>query len=204
MDDADGGQRGCGLDLDRACCECWETSGGWTGSPRRSTVDHDAVMNSWPRLESGMGLLAQLHNLLRHLEVGEVGRRPRFANHLEPAAVASAVRRGVERIRSWDPTPAERRLVDRYDVGLDLRLSAGERAAPPLAMACQPLSRLVVGGAVGRSDGGAAPRRRRRARPGGGTAAHARAGPLAGHVRLTRTPRWISPVGQPPARSNSW
>jgi hypothetical protein len=71
-------------------------------------VDHDAVMDSWRRLEAGM---AHIHNLLRHLEVGEEGRRPRFANHLEPADVAASVRRGVERIRGWEPTPAERRLA---------------------------------------------------------------------------------------------
>jgi len=74
-------------------------------------VDHDAVMDSWPRLELGMALLAQAHNLLGRLEVGEEGRRPRFANHLEPAEVEVSVRRGVERIRGWGPTPAERRLA---------------------------------------------------------------------------------------------
>jgi hypothetical protein len=43
-----------------------------------------------------------------------------------------------------------RRLVDRYEAGLDLRLSAGERAALPLAMARQPLS--SIGGWVARLD----------------------------------------------------
>jgi hypothetical protein len=74
-------------------------------------VDYDAVMDSWERLEAGMALLAHTHNLLRPLEVGEEGRRPRFANHLEPTDVAASVRRGTERIRSWEPTPAERRLA---------------------------------------------------------------------------------------------
>ena len=74
-------------------------------------VDHDAVMDSWPRLEAGIALLAPVHNLLRPLEVGEDGRRPRYANPLEPADAAVSVRRGVERIQGWDPTPAERRLA---------------------------------------------------------------------------------------------
>jgi Ser/Thr protein kinase RdoA (MazF antagonist) len=74
-------------------------------------VDHDAVMDSWQHLEVGMALLADTHNLLGHLEVRQEGRRPRFANHLEPADVASSVRRGVERIWGWAPTPAERRLA---------------------------------------------------------------------------------------------
>jgi hypothetical protein len=50
-----------------------------------------------------MALLAQTHNLLRHVPVREEGRRPRFANHLEPADLASSVRRGTERIRRWGP-----------------------------------------------------------------------------------------------------
>jgi Ser/Thr protein kinase RdoA (MazF antagonist) len=74
-------------------------------------VAHDAVMGSWERLEVGMALLAQTHNLLRPVRVGEEGRRPRFANHLEPVDVAWSVRRGVARIRGWGPTPAERRLA---------------------------------------------------------------------------------------------
>jgi hypothetical protein len=97
-------------------------------------VDHDAVMDSWQRLEAGMALLAQVHNLLRDLEVGQEGRRPRFANHLEPAEVVVSMRRGVERIRGWDPTAAERRLagvaeklaelVSQAEVGLVVRLPA--------------------------------------------------------------------------------
>jgi homoserine kinase type II len=207
-------------------------------------VNHDAVMDSWPRLKAGVGLLAHTHNLLRQVQVGQEGRRPRFANHLEPADVAVSVRRGVERIRGWDPTPAERRLaavaeelaelvtqaevglvtrlprqlvhgdfwdnnvgfrhgrpvlladfdfmgerariddlaltlwcarcqlgadddpkergrlgrlVDSYDAGLDLPLSAAERAALPLAMARHPLS--SIGGWVARLDDQAAARR---------------------------------------------
>jgi Ser/Thr protein kinase RdoA (MazF antagonist) len=74
-------------------------------------VDHDAVMDSWQRLQVGMALLAHTHNLLRHVQVGEQGRRPRFANHLDPAHVAACVRRGTERIGGWRPTAAERRLA---------------------------------------------------------------------------------------------
>jgi hypothetical protein len=66
-------------------------------------VDHDAVMDSRQRLEIGMGLLAHTHNLLRQVQVGKEGRRPRLANHLEPADVALSVPRGVERIQGWDP-----------------------------------------------------------------------------------------------------
>jgi Ser/Thr protein kinase RdoA (MazF antagonist) len=66
-------------------------------------VDHDAVMDAWERLEVGMALLAQTHNLLRGLEVGQEGRRPGFANHLGSADVAASVRRGTARIRGCGP-----------------------------------------------------------------------------------------------------
>jgi homoserine kinase type II len=69
-------------------------------------VDHDAKLDTWERLATGMRLLARAHNLLGPLEVGEAGQRPRFANHLEPAGARAAVRRGTERIRSWGPTAA--------------------------------------------------------------------------------------------------
>jgi Ser/Thr protein kinase RdoA (MazF antagonist) len=74
-------------------------------------AEHDAVMDSWERLEVAMALLAQTHRLLRRVQVGEQGRRPRFANHIEPADVLAWTRRGTERIRSWDPTPDEARLA---------------------------------------------------------------------------------------------
>jgi Ser/Thr protein kinase RdoA (MazF antagonist) len=50
-----------------------------------------------------------------------------------------------------------RRLVASYDAGLEVRLSAGERAALPVAMARQPLS--SIGGWVARLDEEAAARR---------------------------------------------
>jgi homoserine kinase type II len=74
-------------------------------------VAHDAAMDSWERLEVAMTLLAQTHRLLRVVQVGEQGRRPLFANHIEPADVQAWTRRGTERIRGWDPTPDDARLA---------------------------------------------------------------------------------------------
>jgi Ser/Thr protein kinase RdoA (MazF antagonist) len=74
-------------------------------------VDHDAVMDSWERVEVGMALLARTHNLLGRVEVGEEGRRPRFANHIEPVDVRAWTRRGTARIRGWGPTAEEARLA---------------------------------------------------------------------------------------------
>jgi hypothetical protein len=77
MDDADGGRRGL-----RA-----RQGASWVNLEGRlveveAYVDHDAVMDSRQRLEVGMGLLAHTHNLLRQVQVGQEGRRPRLANHL--------------------------------------------------------------------------------------------------------------------------
>lgn len=222
-------------------------------------VDHDAVMNSWPRLEAGMVLLA---------------RTPRFASHLEPADVAEAVRYradlglGTDRCLAAPGAMAEELagLVAQAEGGLVARLPRqlvhgdfwddnmlfrhgrpvllcdfdfmGERArvddlaltlwcaaatsamraprrrsvlgwaawSPPTTpawtcpggRACRaaagdgspaPVVDRWLGGAPGRSGGGARPRRQRRTRVGRGTAAHDRVGPLARHVRLSRTPR---------------
>jgi Ser/Thr protein kinase RdoA (MazF antagonist) len=90
-------------------------------------VANDGVMDSWERLEVGMALLAQTHGLLRDVEVGEQGRRPWFANHLEPADVEPATRRGAARIRSWGPSGA----------------------AASLAAAAEELAALVTGAEAG-------------------------------------------------------
>src|SRR6266545_4737338 len=151
-------------------------------------VDHDAVMDSWERLEVGMALLAQTHNLLRHVEVGLASRLPRqlvhgdfwdnnvLFRHGRPVLLADFDFMG-ERARvddlaltlhcarsdlSTHAGPAQdraqlRRLVASYDAGLDLPLSAAERAALPVAMARQPLS--SIGGWVARLDDQAAARR---------------------------------------------
>jgi Ser/Thr protein kinase RdoA (MazF antagonist) len=90
-------------------------------------ADHDGVMDSWRRLEAGMALLARTHGLLRHLQAGEVGRRPLFANHIEPADVEAWTRRGTERIRGWGPTTAESGLADAAErlAGLVTEAEAG-------------------------------------------------------------------------------
>jgi Ser/Thr protein kinase RdoA (MazF antagonist) len=74
-------------------------------------ADHDAVMDSWERLETGMGLLARVHDLLRGVDTGRAGRRPPFANHLEPADVLAWTRRATTRIRGWRPSAEESDLA---------------------------------------------------------------------------------------------
>jgi len=96
-------------------------------------VDHDAVMDSWERVEVGMALLARTHNLLGRVEVGEEGRLPRFANHIEPVDVQAWTRRGTARIRGWGPTAEEARLAAAAEelAGLVAQAEAGLAARLP-------------------------------------------------------------------------
>jgi Ser/Thr protein kinase RdoA (MazF antagonist) len=91
--------------------EPWVSLQGRLVEVEAAYVEHDAVMDSWERLEVGMPLLAQTHRLLRPVQVGEQGRRPRFANHLRPADVQAWTRRGTRRTQGWGLTPAESRLA---------------------------------------------------------------------------------------------
>jgi Ser/Thr protein kinase RdoA (MazF antagonist) len=60
-------------------------------------VEHDADMDSWDRLESGMFLLGRMHIVLRALEVGEGAKSPMFANHVSSAEIRRfAARSGSE------------------------------------------------------------------------------------------------------------
>jgi hypothetical protein len=123
MDNADGGRRGLrprpGPELRRALAGHWNLEPAADGTDlggssslnllvasggRRyvARVHRPAVIPE--RLETGMGLLARVHNLLRGVESGRAGRRPRFANHLEPADVLAVTRRATTRIRGWGPS----------------------------------------------------------------------------------------------------
>jgi homoserine kinase type II len=74
-------------------------------------VEHDAYMDSWERLESGLGVLGSIHGVLRHLEMGDVGKAPMFANHLPSTDALDRTSSGTQRIRTWDPSPAELQLA---------------------------------------------------------------------------------------------
>src|SRR5262249_54433903 len=75
-------------------------------------VEADCAMDSWPRLERGLPWLGRIHSLLRGVTVAREGKRPLFANHIEPFDTLAWTRRGTQRVRRWGPTPAERRLLE--------------------------------------------------------------------------------------------
>ncbi|HYN17545.1 MAG TPA: phosphotransferase [Actinomycetes bacterium] len=102
-------------------------------------VDHDAVMDSWERLAAAMGLLARTHDLLGGVDAGEAGRRPRFANHLEPADMLARTGRGTARIRGWGPTAEQAGLADAAD-------QLAERVAEAEAGLVPQLPRQLVHG----------------------------------------------------------
>jgi len=103
-------------------------------------VEHDGRMDMWDRIESGLRVLGQMHNVLASVTASTDGRAPRFVNYLAPDAVVEATARGTERIRSWSPTPAEAQLADAAD---ELAVAVGEAQ---LAVAYEALPRQLVHG----------------------------------------------------------
>jgi Ser/Thr protein kinase RdoA (MazF antagonist) len=76
-------------------------------------VEHDADMDSWERLETGLPILGRIHTILRDVKVSADTRRPLFANHIEPHDALNRTLYGTRRIREWDnPSPAELWLAD--------------------------------------------------------------------------------------------
>ena len=75
-------------------------------------VEHDAKMDSWERLETGLPLLGRIHSLLRTLDVSDDGRNAPASNNIAPQDVLTGTVRGTTLIRSWQPTPAELQLAD--------------------------------------------------------------------------------------------
>jgi homoserine kinase type II len=102
-------------------------------------VDHDAAMDSWERLDAGIALLGRTHAVLRGVETGAPGRRAPFANHVEPAEVVAATRRGAARIRGWGPTAPEASLAAAAE---ELAARVAEAEA---ALAVRPPRQLVHG-----------------------------------------------------------
>lgn len=74
-------------------------------------VERDADMDSWGALDAGMAVLAPIHDSLRHVPVGEEGRRPLFANYIGHAEALDATVGGIDRIKNWGPSPSELELA---------------------------------------------------------------------------------------------
>jgi Ser/Thr protein kinase RdoA (MazF antagonist) len=78
-------------------------------------IPHDGAMNTPGRLARGLPLLGRLNTLLAGMDVAPPGRTAEFANHIEPGGVLPGTRAGAARIRSWHPTPEERRTASQAE-----------------------------------------------------------------------------------------
>jgi homoserine kinase type II len=90
----------------------------------------DGIMNSWERLEAGLPLLGRAHTVLVRVKVGPAGRRPEFANHVEPGEALGWAMRASKRIAGWEPTAEESELA-LTSVELARRLVEAERGLIP-------------------------------------------------------------------------
>jgi Ser/Thr protein kinase RdoA (MazF antagonist) len=115
------------------CAEVVPTRDGapWTMSDGRLVevelcVERDSAMDSWERLEGGLPWLGRIHSLLRGVTVAPEGRKPLFANHIEPFDVLAETLRGTRRVRGWGPSPSELRVIEAAEE-LAQRVAAAER-----------------------------------------------------------------------------
>lgn len=74
-------------------------------------IEHDAKMDSWPRLEVGLPFLGRIHTLLRSLTVSEDGRNPPAANNIAPQDALAGTLRGTRRLRQWATSPGALQLA---------------------------------------------------------------------------------------------
>jgi Ser/Thr protein kinase RdoA (MazF antagonist) len=114
----------------------WVRVGGQEGSRLVEVehfVDHDAKMDAWDRLQAGLPLLGRIHTVLAPIRVSADGRRPRFANYLDPAQTVAATALAAARIRAWQPNPAEARLA-RLAEELAEQVAAGDAALDARAL----------------------------------------------------------------------
>jgi homoserine kinase type II len=79
----------------------------------------DGRMNTVARVEEGLRALGAMHNVLRDVAVSSESESPPFVNYLSPEELVESCRRGVDRIRSWRPTPGEAALADRAEELVD-------------------------------------------------------------------------------------
>ena len=87
-------------------------------------VEHDARMNSWPRLRTGCSVLAEIHNAWIGLDLGPEGEACGWANWISPTEVVARCESAAPRLRRW----GLRGLAD--DVVRLAELTADDRALP--------------------------------------------------------------------------
>lgn len=75
-------------------------------------VESDANMDSWEHLMVGLPILGRIHTILQGVQFSTEGRNPLFANHIEPQKALGMTLQGTKRIRGWNPSSDNLRLVE--------------------------------------------------------------------------------------------
>jgi Ser/Thr protein kinase RdoA (MazF antagonist) len=95
-------------------------------------VESDANMDSWERLMAGLPLLGRIHTILRDVHFSTEGKKkPLFANYIEPQKALGMTLQGTQRIRGWNPSTYNLRLIDAAEE-LARLVSAAERELVPM------------------------------------------------------------------------
>lgn len=74
-------------------------------------VEYDSRMDSWDSIEAGLPLLAQIHNLLKKIEVSAAGKQPLIANHIAPTDAMAWTMRAANRLKQWGLTTESARFA---------------------------------------------------------------------------------------------
>ena len=78
-------------------------------------VESNAKMDTWEHIQSGLSILAKIHQILEGLNVSTEAKFPIFANYIESDKVIDKTRRGIERMRAWNLSQAEQKLTDKAE-----------------------------------------------------------------------------------------
>ncbi len=89
-------------------------------------IEHDTSMNTWEHLMVGLPWLGRMHTVTQRIQSSPDGKRPLFANYIEPHKALDMTLQGTRRIRSWNPPSAYLRFADAAEE-LAYLVSAGER-----------------------------------------------------------------------------
>ncbi|WP_308635783.1 phosphotransferase enzyme family protein [Paenibacillus silvisoli] len=95
-------------------------------------VESDANMASWEHLAAGLPLLGRIHTILRDVQFSTEGKKNQpFANYIEPQNALGMTLKGIQRIRGWNPSAYNMRLITATEE-LAYLVSAAEQELVPM------------------------------------------------------------------------
>ena len=75
-------------------------------------IEHDANMDTWERIKTGLPFLGRTHTILKAVKLDDQYKQPMIANYISSEEVLDVTTRGIDRIHSWDSTPEQLRFAD--------------------------------------------------------------------------------------------